>query len=35
LKGHRRNLKATAGRIRADGQPDRVQALVQLHVYDY
>ena len=34
-KGHRRNLKASAGRIRTDGQPDRVQALVQLQVYYY
>jgi hypothetical protein len=34
-KGHNRNLKASAGRLHTDGQPDRVQALVQLQIYYY
>lgn len=34
-KGHNRNLKASVGRLHKDGQPDRVQALVQLQIYYY
>lgn len=30
LKGHSRSLKASAGRLHTDGQPDRLQVLVQL-----
>ncbi len=33
LKGHQRNIKATAGQIRTDGQPDRLQVLVQLQLF--
>ena len=32
LKGHGRSLKASAGRLHAEGQPDRLQVLVQLQV---
>jgi hypothetical protein len=34
-KGHNRNVKASVGRVHADGQPDRVQALVQLQIFYY
>jgi hypothetical protein len=34
-KGHSRNLKASVGRLHTEGQPDRVQALVQLQIYYY
>lgn len=33
MKGHQRNIKATAGRQHTDGQPDRTQVLVQLQLF--
>jgi hypothetical protein len=33
MAGHRRNIKATAGRLHADGQRDRTQVLVQLQLF--
>jgi hypothetical protein len=35
MAGHNRNLKLSAGRQHAHGQPDRVQVLGQLQVYAY
>ena len=35
VKGHNRNLKASAGRLHTDGQPDRTQVLVQLQIFYY
>ena len=35
MKGHNRNLKASAGRIHTDGLPDRTQVLVQLQIFYY
>jgi hypothetical protein len=33
MAGHQRNIKATAGRLHVDGQPDRTQVLVQLQLF--
>lgn len=33
IKGHQRNIKATAGQVRIDGQPSRLQVLVQLQLF--
>ena len=33
MKGHNRNLKASAGRLHTDGQPDRTQVLAQLQIF--
>jgi hypothetical protein len=35
MAGHNRNLKFSAGRQRTEGQPDRMQALVQLQIFYY
>lgn len=35
MKGHNRNLKASAGRLHVTGQPDRTQFTVQLQVWAY
>jgi hypothetical protein len=33
MKGHKRNLKLSAGRLRSERQPDRTQALAQLQIF--
>jgi hypothetical protein len=33
LAGHQRSLKASAGRVHTDGQPDRTQVLLQLQLF--
>jgi hypothetical protein len=35
LAGHQRSLKFSAGRLHADGQPDRTQLLVQFQLFYY
>ena len=35
MAGHNRNLKASIGRQHTEGQPDRLQALVQLQIFYY
>lgn len=35
LHGHARNLKASAGRLRTEGQADRTQVLLQLQIFQY
>jgi hypothetical protein len=33
MSGHERNIKVTAGQLRTDGQPSRMQVLVQLQLF--
>jgi hypothetical protein len=35
IAGHQRNIKVTAGQLRAEGQPSRTQVLVQLQLFYY